>query len=234
MYYGQRLSELMPYTWIVKLPVISDFRVSARFTELGVLLLAILSGYGVQQAWKGRPALRALVVGLIAFAVLEAGWPDGGRTKVLVPFDYSRLYAPVIADKTRDLVVDVPYGLTTGYWLWGNMPIGLEDEIYATEHGHPIAGGFVTRLSPKRLGIAVGHRFLTDLIALEGTTVPQVAAVPPPNVTLGAADARAMNVRWVVVWPNANRAVLLYLKRVGFRQVRTQNGVLLLERRTRS
>ena len=83
--HGQRLSLLMPYTWLTHLPLFSDVRIPARFTMMGMLGLALLSGVGATVLWRASRLGRGVLAVLVAFALLESGFPDGGRTKGVGP-----------------------------------------------------------------------------------------------------------------------------------------------------
>jgi len=236
--HGHELSAIMPYTWLVQLPVFEDFRVSARFSELAVLGLAVAAGFGIQALWSRRGALRIAAVALLVLAVLEAGWPDGGRNRVIVPFERTELYEPVRADRSDSTVIDLPYGLLgAGNAAWGSQMPGNEFMLRAPEHGHPIVGGWVTRLSARRVSVAVQHRLLVDLAVLQGRRPPPGApfnVAPPPTTRVdaraGRIDADRLRVRWAVVWPTASPALLPYLRQLGFRAVRRDGAITLMRR----
>jgi hypothetical protein len=234
--YDQRLSGLMPYSWLVQLPVFEDFRVSARFAQLGVLGLAVLAGFGVQALWSRRWG-RVAATCLLALAALEAGWPDGGRTRTPVPEERTALYAPVRADRSSSTLIDVPYGLLGGAAAaFGSQMPGNEFMLRATEHGHPILGAWVTRLSRKRVEAATRHRLLVDLAVLQGRAVPPGAplnvapADAPVDPAKGRTDADALRLRWAVVWPWTNPEVMPYLRQIGFRRVGSEDGITLMRR----
>ncbi len=231
---GVRVSAAMPFTWLVQLPLVDDFRVSARYTMLGVLGLSMLAGFGVQALARRRGRWApVLLVALLALATLEAGWPDGGRAYETTPSSRSGFYAPVRADRSGSAVVDVPYGLWgAGAAAYGTAVPGFEFMLRATEHGHPIVGGWVTRLSTRRVQVAAGHRFLADLVELqtraEGDSASEGGTAVDPAA--GRADADAMRVRWAVVWPSADAASVRYLRAVGFREAGAGDGLTLMRR----
>ena len=226
-HHGQRLSGLMPFTWLVELPGFANMRAAARFVLLGILPAAMLATLGIE-ALRRRGGLALVpLVALLAVAVLEAGWPMD-RLDRKVPMTRDALYAPVKADRTNSIVVDVPLS-----WLGGNAAAGdvgpMEGMLRATEHGHPVATGFVSRLGPNRLQALSQHRFYTDLIVQQkgGAGNP---GFPAPDPAAGAKDAAALNVGWVVVWEDADPRVLDYLAETGFREVRQDRGVKLFRR----
>ena len=225
--HGERLSALMPYTWMTYLPFFADVRVPARFTMLGMLPLAMLGGVGFALLRaRGRIAL-ALAGGLLAFAVVESGFPDGGAAREWVPMQRERLYAPVKADRSDSIVVDVPLGFIGATEGVGGAPGGnIEPMLRATQHGHPVASGYVTRLTRAKVDELLRHRFYADLIALQNPDTP----APAVDAPAGAEDARRSDVGWVVVWPDAHRRVLLFLTRTGFERAGEEDGILLYRR----
>jgi hypothetical protein len=58
--------------------------------------------------------------------------------------------------------------------------------------------------------------------------------VPPgvdnPSREEAIADARGIGANWVVVWPEADRALLPFLAELGYRRVADDGGVLLYSR----
>ena len=103
----------------------------------------------------------------------------------------------------------------------------MEPMLRATEHGHPIAGGYVSRLDPERVRRLVEQPFYRDLLAL-GPEAP--LGSPKPDPAGGAEDARRLNVRWVIAWPDASAPTLDYLRRAGFVPVHTVDGIRLYRR----
>ena len=96
----------------------------------------------------------------------------------------------------------------------------------ATQHGHPIAEGYVTRLTQAKVNALVAHPLYAAVLAWQTPAAP--AAPPPPtNVAAVAQDARRLDARWMVVWPSANPRVLTLLAALGYRRVLEHDGILL-------
>jgi hypothetical protein len=228
--HGQQLSGLMPYTWMTHLPFFADVRVPSRFTMLGMLPLAMLGGVGFALLRSRGPIALVLAGVLVAFAVLESGFPDGGSAKQWVPMQRDRLYAPVKADHSDSIVVDVPLGFIGATDGAGAAPGGnIEPMLRATQHGHPIASAYVTRLTHSKLEALLRHRFYSDLIALQ--TRPQgEASAPAVDPAAALQDVQRSDIGWVVVWPDADRRVLPYLEQAGFRRDSSDAGILLYRR----
>ena len=58
-----RVSDLMPYTWFVRLPGLSSFREADRLAILGLLPAALLAGAAVEWCrYHARPVLALVAV----------------------------------------------------------------------------------------------------------------------------------------------------------------------------
>lgn len=224
--YGQLVSPLMPYTWITYIPFFGDIHVPSRFTMLGILPLTMLAGAGFAQLrGVGRAGL-VVACALALFGLLEAGFPDGGLSKQWVPMTRQALYQPIKTDRSRSIVVDVPLGFLGATAGAGASPGEMEPMFRATQHGHPIAEGYVTRLTQAKVNALVSHPLYAAVLAWQ-TPGPSNAPLPVTNLAAAAQDARRLDARWMVVWPTANRRVLRLLTALGYRLVRADARILL-------
>ena len=226
-HHGQRLSGLMPYTWLVELPGFANVRVSTRFAFVGLLAASLLAGFGLAGLWERRLVGRVVAGLLVTLVVLESGVAADKGFR-LVPLKRSQLYEPVRRDKGSSIVVDVPLTFAGGNGGVGD-PGPVEAMLRATEHGHPIAGGFVSRLAHQRTDRLTQHRFYTDVLAIQ-KGLGNNPGFRPPDPREGADDARRLNVGWVVVWPDASSDVPEYLRRAGFVPDRNVDGIRLYRR----
>jgi hypothetical protein len=71
---------------------------------LGIVLAAVLAGMAVQ--WLRDHAPLAIVP-VVALAILDCGW-HGTKATGTVPTSLPAVDAPIAADHTRSIVVDVP------------------------------------------------------------------------------------------------------------------------------
>ena len=235
---GVRVSLVMPYTWFVRIPGLSGFREAGRLAELGLLPAALLAGAAVD--WLRHHAAPALIA-VLAAAVLEAGWP-GSLPASIMPASYRvgtmptampALDRPIAADHSKTIVVDFPFGICGGTGTYGAQ-YRPEAQVLATADGHPRAVGFIARVpAPTVAGIA-GHAFYAGMIRVWAHAVGNT----PAQVAAARADARAMHVGWVLVWPQQrvpdgkpvpywNQGMIGYLRRTGFRFAYRADGVLV-------
>jgi hypothetical protein len=189
-YHGQDVSALLPYTWFVRLPGLSNFRYASRFTPLGLIAATLLAGSAV--AWI-RARRSSVLVLVAAAAVLELGWstpePRGAMPSGLPAVD-----RPIAADHSNSLVVDVPLGFRSGIRSVG-APFPPEEQVEATLDGHPRAIGYLSRMSASTAAALESHPFYMDLIAIQ-------LGDPVGTAQIAAVDAERMNVGWVLVWPH--------------------------------
>ena len=213
--HGVRVSLIMPFTWFVRIPGLSDFREANRFTELGLLPAALLAGAAVE--WLRAHAKVALFP-VLTLAVLEAGWP-GNPGIGTMPTALPRLDGPIAAQHTRSIVVDVPFGIRGGLpVIGGSFP--AESLVLATADQHPLADAFISRIPAGTLAGIEQNPFYAVLLNAQGgqhrTTAAQFAAA--------AASAHRMNVGWVLVW-RQSKPVLRALRLTGFRFAYQADGV---------
>ncbi len=77
---GVKVSDIMPFTWFVRLPGMAGFRESARILMMGFPAAAMLAGAGVY--WLQKHS-RVLFVVLLAAAALELGWQGSSATALM-------------------------------------------------------------------------------------------------------------------------------------------------------
>jgi len=214
-WHGMRVSPLLPYTWLIRIPGLSGFREADRLVLLGLVGAALLAGAAV--AWLRRRAWPVLIVVAVA-GVLEAGWagiPGARPTTTALP----ALDRPLAADRSGSIVVDVPFGLRGGLPLYGQH---LPDAalLLATADGHPRAVSYASwEPVPTIVGIR-RHPFYARLTAAQagGTSTPaQLAAA--------RADWQRLGIGWVLVWHQMPASLTSYLSATGFHFAYKADGV---------
>ena len=229
---GVLISPLLPFTWITSLPVLNEMRLSSLFMFLALLPAAILAGFGVQALLRikinkvVRIGILTVILGLV---LLEAGTFVHFRQDR--PMEIKEIYEPIKRDKSDSIVVDVPL-----LWIDSTRSIGRVSEsarepMYrATQHGHPIASGNLSRLSEEKWAALLQNRFYTDLIVLDeddGKTLPSPNFSTKVNKRLALANAKELGVGWVVVWPETGKKVVKYIRSLGYKKVAEKDGMRL-------
>ena len=213
-WHGTKVSWLMPYTWLVHLPVLSGLREADRFALLGLVGAAVLAGAAID--WLASHA-KPLIIAVAVLAVFEAGW--SGNVKVgSMPTTMAALDRPIAADHSGSIVVDVPYGLRGGIPLFGSSIIAQE-QLLATSDGHPRAISYSAWVPEPTVRAIKKHPFYVQLAAA------QLGHQSSPAELDGARrDARTMDVGWALVWLHRPGTVK-YLIALGFRFDYRADGV---------
>jgi hypothetical protein len=229
---GVRVSALMPFTWFVRVPGLANFREAARFTDLGLVAASLLAGAAVN--WLGAHARPVLVV-LLTLGVLEAGWSGNLTTRMwpigVMPTALPALDAPIAADHSHSIVVDVPFGIRGGLPVAGS-PFPPESMVLATADGHPLADGYASRIPARTLAGVAARPFYAALLRLQACLRPNT----PAQLSAARRSARLMHVGWVLAWMHdaAIRPFLPELRRflpaTGFRFAYRADGVSVYRR----
>ncbi|HET7247535.1 MAG TPA: hypothetical protein VFJ07_22175 [Streptosporangiaceae bacterium] len=226
---GVRVSNLMPYTWFVRLPGLSSFREADRLAILGLLPAALLAGAAVEWCrYHAKPLLAVIA----AAAILESGY-SGTTPKVgSIPVSYPGVDQGILKDHSNSIVLDLPFGLRGGIPVDG-VPFFPQALVMATEDGHPRSIAYTSRVPGPTINAINGHPFYYALIHAEhevaetcpfrapgqkgslnlcdhpyGVSLPgpevrvnQVSEfLSPKEIAAAKRDAAAMNIRWAVVW----------------------------------
>jgi 4-amino-4-deoxy-L-arabinose transferase-like glycosyltransferase len=218
-WYAQRVSLIMPYTWFMRIPWLSDLREADRFAILGLVGAVLLAGAAVDWLWRHA---RVAVVVVAALAVFEAGWSGsastpGGHNIGIMPTTLPALDRPIAADHSNSIVVDAPFGLRGGVPLYGGQ-FAAQSLVLATADGHPRAISYTSWVPAATISGIKKHPFYTLLVSssnyIAGT--PVVLNASPAELAAARRDARRMDVGWVLVWTN-NPLIARYLAATGFR-----------------
>jgi hypothetical protein len=212
---GTALSQVLPFTWFVKIPGLSSFREADRFTILGLIPATLLAGAGVNwlryHAWP-------LLIPVLALALLETGWagnPGIGTMPTAMP----ALDRPIAADHSHSIVVDIPFGIRGGLPVIGSA-FPPQSMVLATADHHPLADAFISRIPATTLTGIEHHAFYAAILNAEGGTHPTTTA----ERTAARADARRMNIGWILLWQPTRHLVYL-LRHTGFHLDYRADGV---------
>jgi 4-amino-4-deoxy-L-arabinose transferase-like glycosyltransferase len=236
---GVTVSPVMPYTWFVRIPGLSSFREADRLAILGLVPAALLAGAAVD--WM-RYHARPLIAVVVALGVLETGYSGNPRVGEM-PTALPRLDAPIAADHSQSIVVDVPFGLRGGIPEAGGR-FAAEALVLATADGHPRAIAYVSRLPQPTINGMYRQAFYGYLVHTQHYTPPASSAPRAPGAKLplfdrmpasytpltaaqvaaGRRNAQRLNIGWVLLWYK-NPALVQYLSQTGFRFGYRADGV---------
>ncbi len=216
-WHGIRESALMPYSWFARLPVLSAFREADRLLIAGLAGGALLAGYAVD--WLRRHA-RAALIAVVMLGAPEAGWA-GHPGPATMPAALTALDAPIAADHTGSIVVDVPFGLRGGIALYGDA-IDQAALVNAVADGHPRAISYTSWVPATATAAISHHAFYARLVAAQEGR-PSSAA----QLAAARADLRGLHAGWVLVWQRPGKPLVSYLSATGFRFSYRADGVLV-------
>lgn len=213
-WHGVRVSRLLPYTWLVRLPGLAGFREADRFALAGLVGAALLAGAGVE--WLRRRAWPLLIVAAV-LAAGEAGWHSAGAGTM--PFTLPAVDRPVAADRSGSIVVDVPFGLRGGLPLYG-AHLAAPALLLAAADGHPRAESYVSWEPEPAITAIRRQPFYAGLAAAQRGGVPA-----PSGLAAARADRRRLGIGWVLVWIRPPPSLTRYLSGTGFRFAYQADGV---------
>ncbi len=219
---GVWVSPVMPYTWVMRLPVLSAFREADRFAILGLVGAALLAGAAVD--WL-RYHAKPLIIVVAAFAVLEAGYSTGPPSTGIMPATLPALDGPIAADHSGSIVLDVPFGLRGGIPVYGK-PLAPPALVLATADGHPRSIAYTSWVPATTRNKIAGHPFYAQLLRAQSgiplAPQPPNAAgnqVTPAQLAAARRDLHGLGIGWALIWTRhpGLPPVAAYLKATGFR-----------------
>ena len=219
-WHGVRVSPVMPYTWLMRLPVLSAFREADRFAILGLVGAALLAGAAVD--WL-RYHARPVIIAVAGLAVLEAGYSAGPPSSGIMATARPALDRPIAADHSGSIVLDVPFGLRGGIPQYGKQmaPAAL---VIATADGHPRSISYTSWVPSTTARGILAHPFYAQLMRAQSSIplAPRRNAagnqVTPAELAAARADLRGLGIGWALVWTrHPNPQVDVYLRATGFR-----------------
>lgn len=199
------VSNLMPYTWLVRVPGLSGLREADRFAIVGLIGAAMLAGLAVQ--WLSmRKVTMPLIAIVAALGAFEVGWSGAPATSPGYPSNYGyhgsmrsslpELDRPLIKDHTKSIVVDVPFGLRGGVGVTG-QPIAPSAMLIAAHDKHPRAIAYTAWVSKAANKGIAKHAFYRYLYVAQKS-----GSLNPVRLARARADLRTLNVGWVIEWRN--------------------------------
>ena len=199
------VSDLMPYSWLVRIPGLSGLREADRFTLVGLIGAAMLAGLTVQWLSKRRSTMPLIAV-VVGLGALEARWSGAPASSPGFPTNFGYhgtmpsvlrgLDRDIIADHSKSIVVDVPYGLRGGVGVTG-QPIAPSALLIATHDEHPRSIAYVAWVSKTAMKGIGSHPFYRYLYIAE-----KAGHLYPTRIAAARADLETLNVGWVIEWRN--------------------------------
>jgi hypothetical protein len=150
-----------PWAFLRYVPVIGLARTPGRFTVMVMLALAVLFGsalYWLGRRWPARRRALLLTCGaLLVFELLPAPRP---LFSAAVP----AIYQHVAAAPADVRVLELPFGVRDGTMSAGNFT--ARSQFFQTAHGKRLVGGYLSRVSRRRVSEIRSDGMLDALIWL--------------------------------------------------------------------
>jgi hypothetical protein len=156
-----------PWAFLRYAPIVGLARTPGRFSVMLMLAVAVLFGcalYWLAQRWPARR--RALVAVTGALLIVELLPAPRQLYSAAIP----TIYRHVAAAPPDVRVLELPFGVRDGTWSAGNFT--ARSQYYQTAHGKRLIGGYLSRVSKRRVSELRSDGMLDALIWLsEGQTL---------------------------------------------------------------
>lgn len=182
-----------PWAFLRYVPLVGLAHTPARFSVVLMLALAVMTAAALTWAgrrWPTRRPVLLAVFGLIAvFELLPAPRP-------LYSAEVPPLYRHVAAAPRDARLLELPFGVRDGTQSVGNF--SARTQFYQTAHGKTIMGGYLSRLSARRIREVREDAVRNGLAILSenGRLTPQQEA---DLLARGPAFVRGWNIQYVVI-----------------------------------
>jgi succinate dehydrogenase hydrophobic anchor subunit len=182
MAFGTNTGFMLPQALMRFVPILSNARIPGRAFVMVALAVAMLAALALASLPRRRAALAAIAAALISIDL----WPGHPP---LTSLDRPAIYDTLRA-QPPGAVLELPLGIRDGFGEQGHLDHRVL--FYQTLHEHPLAGGFVARLSP-RLWQAY------DADPLFGPLLSQPRPQPPPAGPVHTPANLSCAIRYVVM-----------------------------------
>ena len=188
------------------LPFVANARMPGRAIVVVFMALAVLVAAGLARAPRlRRPAIQWLLITIVAFEYWDAPIH-------LTPLDRPAVYQ-ALAAAPPGAVCEVPFGIGDGL----SVGFGSQDRrilFYATQHEHPLVGGYIGRMPPRAKEQIEGMEVAGPLLELSSS--PDAGVTRPAAIATNAGET----CRYLVVNRAASpAAVLTYVQQLAAERI---------------
>lgn len=135
-----------PWALLRYAPIVGSARSPARFSVVTMLALAVTFGLALQSIGSRYPHARRRILTAIGCALLFELAP---APRPLYSASVPQIYQIVAADPRDVHVLELPSGIRDGVSSAGNF--SALSQYYQTYHGKRLIGGYLSRVSPRRV-----------------------------------------------------------------------------------
>jgi hypothetical protein len=135
-----------PWTVLRYLPPIGYARAPARALVVALLGVAILAASALARVLEANPRRARVLAGSVLLAVLAELWP---APRPLFGASVPAFYHRIAADPREVRVLELPTGVRDGTFSVGDF--SALAQFYQTVHHKPLVGGYLSRVSRRRV-----------------------------------------------------------------------------------
>ena len=150
-----------PWALLRYVPLIGAARTPTRFAVVAALGLAVLFAGALAALGRKYPQRRSLVAAAIGGVLLFELMP---APRTLYSAEIPALYRTIAADPRPVRIMELPFGVRDGLSSAGNF--SSHYQYYQTLHGKRLMGGYLSRISKKRLEEVRSQPTLDALLTL--------------------------------------------------------------------
>jgi hypothetical protein len=161
--YVAGVNTLAPLPWAVLryVPIVGAARSPARFAVVAALGLAVLFAGALAALGQRHPRRRAWITALAGAALVFELFP---APRTLYSAEVPSIYHRIAADPRPVRVLQLPFGVRDGVSSAGNFSSRYLH--FQTVHGKRLIGGYLSRISKKRLDDVRAQPTLDALLTL--------------------------------------------------------------------
>jgi hypothetical protein len=182
-----------PWSLLRYLPLVGAARTPSRFAIVAALGLAILLAGALAALGKRFPQRRRLITATVGMLLLFELLP---APRTLYSAEVPSLYHTIAADPRPVRVLQLPFGVRDGTFAAGDF--SARYLYFQTMHGKRLIGGYLSRISQKRVGELRAQPTLDALV-----TMSEGGRLSPPHAawirSRGPAFIQRANIGYVVV-----------------------------------
>jgi hypothetical protein len=156
-----------PWALLRYVPILELARSPSRFSIMVMLGVAALMASGLSALVGRRPAWRRPILALVTVLLLAELAPAVPLHSAAIP----SIYQTIAKDpRPEAAVLELPFGVRDGTMSVGNFT--ARTQFFQTAHGKPILGGYLSRVTQRRVVETRRHPVLRSLLYLsEGQTL---------------------------------------------------------------
>jgi hypothetical protein len=157
------LNTQIPAPWAILryLPIVGLARSPSRFFIFAMVGIAALFAMALQFLITRHPSSRRTILASVTLLVLAELIP---APRMVFSAEIPPIYQVIAADPRDVRVLELPFGIRDGTMAVGNFT--SRSQFYQTAHGKPIIGGYMSRVSRRRVRENEQHPVLSALARL--------------------------------------------------------------------